>query len=392
MKEYESDALAVKYRPTSFSAIVGQDNAVGTLRDGVIEGSVKAAYIFSGPSGTGKTTLAQVLDVSVNCDHDGRSASGKGDACQDCQRSYRPFHVFDCSMDRSGSSWDDIIRNLELTRLGSMAVYIFDEAHYLPPGIQGKFYALLDLPSQQSMTLVFCTTDPQMLTPALRGRCIGVEFVRLSDQEVSFLIDRVAQDEQLTIDDDQRLAILATAEGSGRDALRLIQTYVVENRPPGVGDVVKLVQAILADDLHDAFALIAAAEDSHRLDAAVTVRLLYVIWRSGLVVSAGGKCTIGHPDIAALMPGLAGRGGPRLQAELDTVMSMDAAARSSSTGRIALESIVARLIFPSDVLGKLQSIENMVREMTGAELARRLQRIEQHLVTSASEADLSVVE
>ena len=213
-------ALYRKYRPQTFDEVVGQEAVVRTLRNAITAGSVRQAYLFAGPRGTGKTSMARILAKSLNCTH-GPTATPDG-TCHACVAIAAGTSLDVIEMDAASQRGIDDIREIRDRVVlqpveGKHKVYILDEAHQLTDAAWNALLKLIEEPPPH-LVFVFCTTDLSKVLPTVRSRCQTFVFQRPRLQDILTVLTRVAEGEQIDAPQ-QALALVArSSRGSFRDA------------------------------------------------------------------------------------------------------------------------------------------------------------------------------
>src|SRR5213083_3092172 len=173
-------ALYRKYRPQGFDDVVGQEPVVRTLRNAVSAGNVRQAYLFAGPRGTGKTSLARILAKALNCAH-GPTPDPDG-TCHTCLAIAAGTSLDVVEMDAASQRGIDDIREIRERVVlqpaeGRYKVYILDEAHQLTDAAWNALLKLIEEPPPH-LVFVFCTTDLAKVLPTVRSRCQTFVFQR----------------------------------------------------------------------------------------------------------------------------------------------------------------------------------------------------------------------
>jgi DNA polymerase III subunit gamma/tau len=214
-------ALYRKYRPQDFDEVVGQEAIVRTLKNAISSGQVRQAYLFAGPRGTGKTSLARILAKGLNCAQGPTPTPDK--VCNACVTIANGTSLDVVEMDAASQRGIDDIREIRERVVlqpaeGRYKVYILDEAHQLTDAAWNALLKLIEEPPPH-LVFVFCTTDLSKVLPTVRSRCQTFVFARPRLPELVRLLRRVADGEGIQVPD-QALALVARgARGSFRDAV-----------------------------------------------------------------------------------------------------------------------------------------------------------------------------
>jgi DNA polymerase III subunit gamma/tau len=214
-------ALYRKYRPQDFDEVVGQEAIVRTLKNAISSGQVRQAYLFAGPRGTGKTSLARILAKGLNCVQGPTPSPDK--VCNACVTIANGTSLDVVEMDAASQRGIDDIREIRERVVlqpaeGRYKVYILDEAHQLTDAAWNALLKLIEEPPPH-LVFVFCTTDLSKVLPTVRSRCQTFVFARPRLPELVRYLRRVADGEGIQVPD-QALALVARgARGSFRDAV-----------------------------------------------------------------------------------------------------------------------------------------------------------------------------
>jgi DNA polymerase III subunit gamma/tau len=213
-------ALYRKYRPQTFDEVVGQEAVVRTLKNAIASGQVRQAYLFAGPRGTGKTSMARILAKSLNCVK-GPTAEPDG-TCHVCLGIAAGTSLDVIEMDAASQRGIDDIREIRDRVVlqpveGRSKVYILDEAHQLTDAAWNALLKLIEEPPPH-LVFVFCTTDLSKVLPTVRSRCQTFVFQRPRLQDLVTVMTRVADGEGLDAPPQALSLIARAARGSFRDA------------------------------------------------------------------------------------------------------------------------------------------------------------------------------
>ncbi|MFQ5694295.1 MAG: DNA polymerase III subunit gamma/tau, partial [Nitrospinota bacterium] len=228
---------ARKYRPQTFADLIGQDHIRRTLQNALKRDRVAHAYIFSGPRGVGKTTVARLLAKAVNCERRSAAAAG-GEAlpdepcneCSSCREIVEDRHPDVLEIDGASNTGVDNVRDLrEQVRYaparGRCKVYVIDEVHMLSKGAFNALLKTLEEPPP-GVLFVFATTEPERIPATIASRCQCFDFHRLSPAVIAAHLTRIAEGEGRAVDRAAIQLLARTAEGSMRDAQSLFDQVV----------------------------------------------------------------------------------------------------------------------------------------------------------------------
>ena len=216
-----------KYRPQSFSEVVGQKVIVKTLKNSLKNKKISHAYLFCGPRGTGKTTMARLFAKSLNCEE------GIGNQClkcSSCQKIKDGNHPDVVEIDAASNSTVDSVRNLienisYQPILSRYKVYIIDEVHNMS---NSAFNALLKTLEEPPSFVIFilATTEPQKILPTILSRVQRYDFSKVSNEDIFLNLKRVLDMEKIPYEDEALKEISYLADGGVRDSLSLLEQAV----------------------------------------------------------------------------------------------------------------------------------------------------------------------
>ena len=216
--------LARKYRPQTFTDVIAQDHVTTTLRNAIAAGRISSSYIFCGPRGAGKTTVARILAKAVNCQK-GPTPEPCG-ACDACAGITSGSSLDVLEIDAASNTSVDDIRALReniryLPALGRKRIYIIDEVHRLSGPAFDALLKTLEEPPSHAM-FIFATTESHKVPDTILSRTQRFDFRRVGVADVASLLTRIAQAEGFTIDDDAARIVARRGDGSVRDSVSLL--------------------------------------------------------------------------------------------------------------------------------------------------------------------------
>ena len=249
-------ALYRKYRPKTFDEVCGQKIVVKTLKNTIINNKLTHAYLFIGPRGTGKTSIAKIFAKTINCEHpeDGNSC----EKCEICKLSNNNENVDIIEMDAASNNGVDEIREIKnhvtlMPTFSKYKVYIIDEVHMLSAGAFNALLKTLEEPPRH-VIFILATTEPQKVPLTIMSRCQSFEFKSILPNLMKEKIKYICEQEKIKISDDAIEQICVDSNGGLRDGIGLLdQLNSYSNGDIKKEDVLLLNGRISEEDITSLF-------------------------------------------------------------------------------------------------------------------------------------------
>lgn len=400
------ESLYRKYRPLTFDSVVGQQHIVSTLEHAITEGRLSHAYLFCGPRGTGKTTMARILAKALLCRNaeaaraEGASGCMPDGTCEECELIAEGNHPDVYELDAASRTGVDNVREEIINSVnfapvrGKYKIYIIDEVHMLTTAAFNALLKTLEEPPAH-VIFVLCTTDPQKILETILSRCQRFDFHRIGNEDIEHRLSYVCEQEGFDYDDEALAIVARHAKGGMRDALSTLeQLSVFGNGAVHADDARSLLgevsdqilgefaRAIAERDIAELYGLIRAqVEEGNDLleltrDLVAHVRDVYVACVAG---TRGELFEGGAEQAEALAAEAAAFGGHPADRLARVLTVLDDAAlemRGASDVRLVLEIACTRLARPE-------------ADLTIEALAERVARLEAMVANAAVPASVA---
>ena len=400
------ESLYRKYRPLTFDSVVGQQHIVSTLEHAITEGRLSHAYLFCGPRGTGKTTMARILAKALLCRNaeaaraEGASGCMPDGTCEECELIAEGNHPDVYELDAASRTGVDNVREEIINSVnfapvrGKYKIYIIDEVHMLTTAAFNALLKTLEEPPAH-VIFVLCTTDPQKILETILSRCQRFDFHRIGNEDIEHRLSYVCEQEGFDYDDEALAIVARHAKGGMRDALSTLEQLSVfgngavhaDDARSLLGEVSDQVlgefaRAIAERDIAELYGLIRAqVEEGNDLleltrDLVAHVRDVYV----ACVAGARAELFEGGVEQAEALAAEAAAFGEHSADRLARVLTVldDAALemRGASDVRLVLEIACTRLARPE-------------ADLTIEALAERVARLEAMVANAAVPASMA---
>ena len=232
------ESLYRKYRPLTFDSVVGQQHIVSTLEHAITEGRLSHAYLFCGPRGTGKTTMARILAKALLCRNaeaaraEGASGCMPDGTCEECELIAEGNHPDVYELDAASRTGVDNVREEIINSVnfapvrGKYKIYIIDKVHMLTTAAFNALLKTLEEPPAH-VIFVLCTTDPQKILETILSRCQRFDFHRIGNEDIERRLAYVCEQEGFDYDDEALAIVARHAKGGMRDALSTLEQLSV---------------------------------------------------------------------------------------------------------------------------------------------------------------------
>lgn len=400
------ESLYRKYRPLTFDSVVGQQHIVSTLEHAITEGRLSHAYLFCGPRGTGKTTMARILAKALLCRNaeaaraEGASGCMPDGTCEECELIAEGNHPDVYELDAASRTGVDNVREEIINSVnfapvrGKYKIYIIDEVHMLTTAAFNALLKTLEEPPAH-VIFVLCTTDPQKILETILSRCQRFDFHRIGNEDIERRLAYVCEQEGFDYDDEALAIVARHAKGGMRDALSTLEqlsvfgngTVHADDARSLLGEVSdqilgEFARAIADRDVAELYGLIRAqVEEGNDLleltrDLVAHVRDVYV----ACVAGARAELFEGGAEQAEALAAEAAAFGEHPADRLARVLTVldDAALemRGASDVRLVLEIACTRLTRPE-------------ADLTIEALAERVARLEAMVANAAVPASVA---
>ena len=248
-------ALYRKYRPSNFDEVVGQTHIIQTLKNAIIQNRIAHAYLFCGPRGTGKTSIAKIFAKTLNCTNSQDAPCG---VCENCKMAANGSHPDIIEIDAASNNGVDEVRNLidkvkYAPMQGKYKIYIIDEVHMMTSGAFNALLKTIEEPPAH-VIFIFATTEPNKVLPTIISRCQRFDFNKVSVNDIKYRLSVVCKNEGIEIDQDGLTLIAQLADGGMRDALSILDQCVAYcTSHIDVNDIRKIYGVITSEDIGQLF-------------------------------------------------------------------------------------------------------------------------------------------